>query len=111
VNWLRISTWRPKHLLISWCLYWTLLFLGVLAPTVPALIRVSGADAKGDASLSFKDGVFSFIVNEGGSVAGSFSLRLTTLALAAAVPALLIWALWLWRTSRAREQTREKMRS
>ena len=102
MSWLKISTWRPRHLLISWCVYWTLLLVGLLAPTVPAFIRVSAPDAKGDASVSLGNGALSLVIHEGSAVAGSFSIRFITLLLAAAVPALALWALWLWRTARAR---------
>ena len=111
MSWLKISTWRPKHLLISWCGYWALLLLGIFAQAIPALIQTSKPDFKGDASLSFADGVLSFVIKRAGApegviMDGSFTIRLTVVALAATIPPLLLWGLWLWRASLARQKER-----
>ena len=111
MSWLKISTWRPKHLLISWCVYWVLLVLVIFARAIPVLIQASKPDFKGDASLSYGKGVISFVIKQAGApdgvmMDGSFTTRVTAVLVAATIPPLLIWGLWLWRASLARQKER-----
>jgi hypothetical protein len=99
----RLSTWRPEHLLAAWCAYWLALPLIWIAPALPTLYRVSKPDAHGNASLSYGDGAFRYVVSAAGQPDLTSRVGVTTTLVLAAIPPLVLWALWLRAQRRARE--------
>lgn len=98
----RLSTWRPGHLLAAWCAYWLALPLIWITPALPTLYRVSKPGAHGNASLNFGDGAFQYVVSAAGQTDITGRVGVTTALVIAAVPPLVLWALWLRATRRER---------
>lgn len=105
----RLARWRPANLLLAWCVYWIALPLLWIAPAVPILYRLSKPDQHGNASLSYGDGGFLLTVEAAGRTALTQSVSLTASVLAAAIPPLLLWALWLRASRRARDAERVRV--
>lgn len=97
-----LSRWRPAHLLLGWCAYWAALLIVAIGPAVPAILRATAPNAKGDITASFGDSGFFLTVKELGRVTWSGSVHALTAALWVGIPPLILWALWL----RARSGTR-----
>jgi hypothetical protein len=91
----RLSSWRPRHLLLSWCAYWLALPVLWIAPALPTLYRMSKPDQHGGASLAYGGEGFKFTIENAGRLVHSQTVSLTTLILAVAIPPLVLWALWL----------------
>jgi hypothetical protein len=91
----RIDRWRPGHLLAAWIGYWVVLALALVGPAILPLSRVTGPDAHGNASVSFGSEGLKMIVTDGTSTVWSRDIGLATLAVAIAVPPLVLWAFWL----------------
>ena len=91
---LRLSDWRPRHLLAAWCLYWIALALATLGPVVPKVWHATRPGAHGSVSLSFGDGVFRLAVL-GAGTEWTGTAGVGALVLWLAVPPLVLWALWL----------------
>src|SRR5262245_36258188 len=98
----RLETWRPVHLLIAWCGFWCGLAFVAIAPGLPALFHVSKDGVKGDASISFGDGVIKIVISEAGVPTWAHEYSALLWCLAGAVPALILWAAWLRATAKAR---------
>jgi hypothetical protein len=103
-----LSRWRSGYLLLSWVIYWILLFAVTLGPAVPPILRATAANAKGEVNASMGDSLLSLIVKENGRVTWSGSTHPLTAALWLAVPPLILWAIWVFSRSAA---TREPVRS
>jgi hypothetical protein len=95
---LSIRRWRAGHLLASWCAYWGALLLGALGPAALAVWRVSqrvtGKNAMG-VTASIENGLARLVVTEHGAPAWTGQASLSTIALAIAVPPLVLWVGWL----------------
>jgi len=91
----RLDRWRPGHLLATWVAYWVALALALVGPAIGPLWRVTRSGAHGSASASIGDGVLKMIVTEGTSTVWSLDISLATLAVAIAVPPIVLWAFWL----------------
>src|SRR4051812_24179633 len=98
----RLSTWRPGHLLAAWCAWWLALPIIWLAPALPTLYRVSKPDAHGNASLSYGDGAFKYVVSAAGQADVVHYASVTMVALLVAIPPLVLWAFWLRASRRGR---------
>lgn len=90
-----LSRWRPGHLLLSWSAYWITLLAVTLGPAVPAILRATATNAKGEISANFGDWVLSLTVKQSGQTTWSGSVHVLTAALWLAVPPLILWVLWV----------------
>jgi hypothetical protein len=97
----RLRRWRPRHLLLSWCVYWIGLGLFTLRPAIDAALKLSRqSGSHGTAVVSFDNSVLSASITEGGRALWSGSITLLSLALLLAGPPLLLWLVWLFSASR-----------
>ena len=92
---LSLSRWRPIHLLLGWCAYWSALLIIALGPAVPAILRATAPNAKGEINASLGDTGFVLTVKEAGKITWSGSIHVLTAALWIGIPPLVLWALWL----------------
>jgi hypothetical protein len=92
---IRISHWRPGHLLAAWTTYWIALALALLGPAIGPLWRVTRPDAHGSASASVGDGMLKMIVVDGTTTVWSLDISLAALAVGIAVPPLALFGFWL----------------
>src|SRR5690242_2939686 len=90
-----ISRWRPAHLFISWLVYWLALLVVTIGPAVPAIVRATRANVKGEVGANIGDGGLSLIVKQSGVTTWSGSCHLLTAALWLAIPPLVLWAIWM----------------
>lgn len=96
-----LRRWRPRHLLLSWAIYWGALILVTLGPAIKAatsLMRTPGSH--GTAAMSVDNGTIAVSIAERGHASWSGSVGLLSLVLLLAGPPLLIWMLWLFSASR-----------
>jgi hypothetical protein len=91
----RMDRWRPGHLLAAWATYWVVLALALVGPAIAPLWRVTRPGAHGSASASIGNGILRMIVTDGPSTVWSRDIGLATLAVAIAVPPLVLWTFWL----------------
>jgi hypothetical protein len=97
---LSLRRWRPRHLLLAWCAYWTGLVLVALWPAITALWRMSRPGRHGSVSAGFGDGVLTATISDAGQTMWSGSISFLMLSLLVAIPPLLLWLAWLARSSR-----------
>jgi|SRR5690349_5752932 hypothetical protein len=90
-----LSRWRPLHLLFSWCAYWAALLIVAIGPAVPAILRATAPNAKGEINVSLGDAGFLLTVKEAGRLTWSGSVHIVTAALWIGIPPLVLWILWL----------------
>jgi hypothetical protein len=90
-----LAKWRPAHLLASWCTWWILMLVGIVAPGLPALWRVTRPGMHGSFNANFGDQGLSINVLQNTTTAWSVALSPTTLLLLVAVPPLVLFVLWL----------------
>jgi hypothetical protein len=90
-----LSRWRPVHLFLGWCAYWTALLIVTIGPAVPAILRATAPNAKGEINASYGDAGFVLTVKEAGKLTWSGSVHGLTAALWIGIPPLVLWALWL----------------
>jgi hypothetical protein len=90
-----LSRWRPFHLLLGWCAYWTALLIVTIGPAVPAILRATAPNAKGEINASFGDGGFVLTVKEAGKVTWNGSVHVLTAALWIGIPPLVLWLTWM----------------
>ena len=90
-----LSRWRPIHLLFGWCAYWSALLIVTIGPAVPAILRATAPNAKGEINASLGDTGFVLTVKEAGKITWSGSVHVLTAALWIGIPPLLLWLLWL----------------
>jgi hypothetical protein len=90
-----LSSWRAKHLLGAWAVYWIGLVLVTLGSGLFAALRaVSAPQGHGKIDVSMKDGIFTAnVTSDALHWSGSASLMSTVLWLCG--PPLLLWLLWL----------------
>jgi len=96
------ARWRPRHLFISWMVYWVALVCAGLGPAVPALWRATRPGTRGEISANYGDGLLSLTVQQAGQTTWSGSVSMLTAALWFAIPPLLLWVLWLVSRPRLR---------
>ena len=102
-----LSRWRPAHLFVSWAVYWIALLAATLGPAVPAILRATAPNAKGEIAANLGGSILSLVVKQSGQVTWSGSVHVLTAVLWFAIPPLLIWALWVGaRGSASREPAR-----
>ena len=89
------------RLLASWIGWWVVLAAWKLGPAIPAILRVSKEGAKGNANVSFNDGVFGAQITEGSTVTWEGHISFIMLVLLVCVPPLILWAFWLRGKARA----------
>lgn len=99
---LSLSRWRPVHLLLGWCAYWTALLVVCLGPAVPAILRATAPNAKGEINVSLGDAGLALTVKEAGRLTWSNTVHALTAALWVGIPPLILWALWLRARSASR---------
>jgi hypothetical protein len=104
MSFLSLSRWRPVHLFVAWMIYWIALVAVAVGPAVPAMIRATTPNAKGQISAAVGDEGLSLIVKQSGVTTWSGSVHLLTAALWLAVPPLILWLIW---TATRRAPTRE----
>lgn len=90
------SRFKVRHLLYAWLAYWTTLTVWALSPAALVLGKLSRDGAHGDASAGISDGLLNVSVTSGGTTRWAASVSLSTLALALAVPPILLWCWWLF---------------
>src|SRR5947209_8195338 len=90
-----MKIWKPRHLLIGWVAWWIALALWGVGAALPAILRATRADAKGNINVSFGDAGFSATVVEAGRTLWQGTISLGMLSLLIAVPPLLMWLFWL----------------
>ena len=91
-----LSRWRPRHLLGAWTAWWAGLAAATLGPAARAVWHVTHLpEGQGSASLSFDEGVLTFITSAGGVPTYTGTASLLAIGLWIAVPPLLLWAAWL----------------
>ncbi|HKW47113.1 MAG TPA: hypothetical protein VJN70_06695 [Gemmatimonadaceae bacterium] len=90
-----LSRWRPIHLLLGWCAYWTALLIVTIGPGLPAILRATAPNAKGEINVSLGDTGFVLTVKEAGKLTWSFSTHAITAALWIGIPPLVLCVLWL----------------
>jgi hypothetical protein len=95
-----LSRWRPRHLFLAWCAYWTGLVLVTLSPAISTLWRMSRPGQHGSASAGFGDGRISATISDAGQTMWSGSISFLMLSLLVAIPPLLLWLAWLASSSR-----------
>ena len=66
-----------------------------LGSAVPAILRISQDDVKGNANISFGDGAFSAQITEGTVMTWQGQISFLSLVLLVGLPPLVLWALWL----------------
>ena len=87
-----------RALIGAWMTYWVALVLVTLGPAMLLLWRLSRPDQHGSASLGFDDGTLRLKILDGATTAWSGVATVGTIALWLAIPALIIWAIWLVAT-------------
>ena len=92
---LHLSRWTPGNLMAGWSTYWVALVLAIIGPAIPMLWRLSKDGSHGDASVSMGDGALKIVISEGLSHIWKQQIGLTSLALAIAIPPLILWGFWL----------------
>ena len=103
-----LKRWRPAALFGSWLVYWIALALVTLGPALVAMWKATHAGAgKGNISLTFSNGVFSLVVDANGQSLYTGAAHLLTIALLAAGPPLVLWALWFAARSRGAPKSRK----
>jgi hypothetical protein len=90
-----LSRWRPIHLVLSWCVYWSALVIGTLGPAIPAILSATRPNVHGEVNASFGNSLFVLTIKEMGNVTWTGSVHAFTAALWIGVPPLLLWLLWL----------------
>lgn len=95
-----LGRWRPRHLFLAWCAYWTGLVLVALWPALAAVRRMSRPGQHGSASAGFSDGVLTATISDAGQTMWSGSISFLMLSLLVAIPPLLLWLAWLASSSR-----------
>jgi hypothetical protein len=99
---LTLSRWRPANLFAAWGAYWAGLAAVTLTPTALAILRAtSGGAHPSSVNASLGDHGISITVLEAGRHTWVASAHVLPAALWVAVPPLALFALWLWRRSRA----------
>lgn len=96
-----LARWKVRHLVAWWVGYWVVLAVAILAPAAGALWDASRPGAKGDAGISYGDGVVHAHVAIAGSTSWELKVAMTTLTLMLAGPPLLLWAWWMINNSSA----------
>ncbi len=101
---LSLRGWRPRHLLLSWVVYWIVALLVALRSGIAAIWRVtSDPDAHGSISAGVTDGLFTMTVSEPTGVVWQGSASMMSILLWFAGPPLLLFLLWLAVRPRAAE--------
>jgi hypothetical protein len=103
--------WRPKHLLIAWCLYWSGLVVVKLGPAILAGWQMSQRATHGDANVSVNDGVISASIAESGRTTWSGSISFVHLALLLAIPPLVLWLVWFLGSSRTNNAVERELKN
>lgn len=99
---------QVRHLVYSWLAYWTALAAWALGPAAVVLRQLSRDGTHGEASVGITDSLLNLSVAAEGAIAWSASVSLLTLALAIAVPPLLLCGWWLFAaTSQPDERPEE----
>jgi hypothetical protein len=97
----RLRSWRPRHLLISWCAYWGATLLVLLWPVWQFAYRLQQSpDDHGTISAGFGDGGFTAKVTDPAGTIWNSSIGLLPLTLLLAGPPLLLWVAWFIAVSR-----------
>ena len=105
---LPFGRWKFRHLVFSWLAYWiTLAAVKLTAPTL-AIIEATRPDGKGDVSVAFGNDMLKLSVKAVGATTWEGSVTPIMLALWLAGPPIVIWAGWLFATSKARRAERER---
>src|SRR4051794_31086367 len=95
---------RPLlRLLAGWLGWWVILAAWKIGPALPAILRVTRPDAKGNANVAFGEKGFSATITEGSTVAWEGHITLLKLVLLITVPPLILWVLWLLTVKRPDE--------
>jgi hypothetical protein len=100
---LSLRQWRPRHLLMSWVVYWVILIGIGLGRSLAAIARIIGKpDADGSTiSAGVNDGVFTITVTDPSGAVVEQTLSVMSMVLWFAIPPLLIWAVWMALSRRA----------
>jgi len=99
---LTLSHWRPANLFAAWGAYWAGLAAVTLTPAALAVLRATSSGAHpSSVNASLGDHGISITVMEAGRQTYVASAHVLPAALLIAVPPLALFALWLWRRSRA----------
>jgi hypothetical protein len=94
-----LGRFQVRHLVYSWLAYWTALAVWSLSPAAVVLGQLSRDGAHGEASAGITDGLLNLSVTAAGATKWSASISLLSVALAIAVPPILLWAAWLFAAS------------
>lgn len=92
---LDIRTWKPRHLLGAWALYWTGLVAATLGPVLASVQHVARVGGKGSFSATFGDGGFAVKVLDGTHLVRDASASFGQIAAWVALPPLALWLVWL----------------
>lgn len=99
---LTLSHWRPANLFAAWGAYWAGLAAVTLTPAALAILRATSSGAHpGSVNASLGDHGISITVMEAGRQTWVASAQVLPAVLWVAVPPLALFALWIWRRSRA----------
>jgi hypothetical protein len=93
------------HLVLAWAAYWLALILVTLWPAIAIAWRISRPGQHGSASAGFDGNVLHLTLQNDGATAFNATTTVATAALWIALPALLIWAIWLFVAAPARDVT------
>jgi hypothetical protein len=105
------TRWRPKHLLIAWCGYWTGLLIVKLGPAILAAWRMSQRTTHGTASAGVNDGIISATISESGLTTWSGSISFTRLVLILTIPPLVLWLVWFLGSSRTNNAVEKELKN
>jgi hypothetical protein len=96
-----LDRWRPKHLAMSWAVYWLGLGAVKLGPAILTAWRLTRAADTDQNAISFAVGntTMNLSMTEAGRTVYSGSASLTEIALWIAVPPVLLLVAWLFRRS------------
>ena len=92
---LDIRTWKPRHLLGAWALYWAGLAATTLGPVLATVQRLARPGGKGSFSVAVGDKGLSITVLDGAHMVREASASLGVIAAWIALPPLALWLVWL----------------